>query len=214
MVWDTNDTDVDLHVIEPSGEECYYSHKNTAIGGKISRDFTRGYGPEEYLIRKAVKGTYTVRAKYFVNHQQSLAGATTIMVHIYKYYGQLDQQKEIVTLRLDGNNKTTHGQNSNTNIHPNVACDGCDMSPIKGDRYKCLFCPNVDFCQPCHSASRANNDPNHLYNHPLLCIKDSSEYSESLYLYNRSKINHTNIQCNSCFTQPIIGIRYQCICGI
>ncbi|CAF4270400.1 unnamed protein product, partial [Rotaria sordida] len=29
MVWDTNDTDVDLHVIEPTGEECYYSHKNT-----------------------------------------------------------------------------------------------------------------------------------------------------------------------------------------
>ncbi|CAF4090586.1 unnamed protein product [Rotaria sordida] len=39
-VWDTNDTDVDLHVIEPIGEECYYSHKNTAIGGMISRDFT------------------------------------------------------------------------------------------------------------------------------------------------------------------------------
>ncbi|CAF0854666.1 unnamed protein product [Rotaria sordida] len=234
MVWDTDDTDVDLHVIEPTGEECYYSHKNTAIGGMISRDFTQGYGPEEYLIRKAVKGTYTVRAKYFANHQQSLTGATTIMVHIYKYYGQLNQQKEIVTLRLDSNkemidvckvefdddikqksqNKTIHGQNSNTNIHPNVACDGCDMSPIKGDRYKCLFCPDVDFCQSCHSASRANNDPNHLYNHPLLCIKDSNEYSESLYLYNRSKINHTNIQCNSCFTQPIIGIRYQCICGI
>ncbi|CAF2882206.1 unnamed protein product, partial [Rotaria sp. Silwood2] len=35
MIWDTNDTDVDLHVIEPTGEECYYSHKNTAIGGMI-----------------------------------------------------------------------------------------------------------------------------------------------------------------------------------
>ncbi len=98
MVWDTNDTDVDLHVIEPTGEECFFSHKNTAIGGTISRDFREGYGPEEYLIRKAVKGTYTVRAKYFANHQQSLTGATTIMVHIYKYYGQSNQQKEIVTL--------------------------------------------------------------------------------------------------------------------
>ncbi|CAF1450416.1 unnamed protein product [Rotaria sp. Silwood1] len=234
MVWDTNDTDVDLHVIEPTGEECYYSHKNTAIGGMISRDFTRGYGPEEYLVRKAVKGTYKVRAKYFANHQQSLTGATTIMVHIYKYYGQSNQQKEIVTLRLDSNkemidvckvefdddvkrtsqNVTTHGQNSNMTVHENITCDGCDMSPIRGDRYKCLFCPDIDFCQSCHSASRANNDPNHLDNHPLLCIKDSKEYIESLYIHNRSKIIHTNIQCNSCFMQPIIGIRYQCICGI
>ncbi|CAF3451213.1 unnamed protein product [Rotaria sp. Silwood1] len=234
MVWDTNNTDVDLHVIEPTGEECYYAHKNTAIGGMISRDFTNGYGPEEYLIRKAVKGTYTVRAKYFANHQQSLTGATTIMVHIYKYYGQSNQQKEIVTLRLNSNqemidvckvefdddlkhkskNKAPHPKKSNTTIHSNVICDGCDMSPIKGDRYRCLFCPDIDFCESCKSASRTNYESNHQYNHPLLCIKDSSEYSESFYLLNRTDINHTNIQCNSCFMKPIIGIRYQCICGI
>jgi uncharacterized protein YfaP (DUF2135 family) len=84
MVSDTNDTDVDLHVIEPTDEECFFSHKDSAIGETISRDFTRGYGPEEYSLRKAVNGTYTVRAKYFTNHQQSLTDVTTIMVHIYK----------------------------------------------------------------------------------------------------------------------------------
>ncbi|CAF1410641.1 unnamed protein product [Rotaria sordida] len=234
MVWDTNDTDVDLHVIEPTGEECYYSHRNTAIGGMISRDFTTGYGPEEYLVRKAVKGIYTVRAKYFANHQQSLTGATTIMVHIYKYYGQSNQQKEIVTLRLSSNQemidvckvefeddikqksktKITNDQDSNMTIHSNVICDGCDMSPIKGDRYRCLFCPDIDFCQSCKSTSRINYDSNHQYNHPLLCIKDSNEYPKSIYLSNRSKINHKNKQCNSCFMKPIIGIRYKCACGI
>ncbi|CAF4325803.1 unnamed protein product, partial [Rotaria sordida] len=25
---------------------------------------------------------------------------------------------------------------------------------------------------------------------------------------------HANIQCNLCFIKPIIGIRYQCNCGI
>ncbi|CAF3461437.1 unnamed protein product [Rotaria socialis] len=234
MVWDTNDTDVDLHVIEPTGEECYYGHKHTAIGGMISRDFTTGYGPEEYLVRKAINGTYTVRAKYFANHQQSLTGATTIMVHVYKYYGQSNQQKEIVTLRLSSNqemidvckvefndnikpksdNKIMNNQNSNTNIHSHVTCDGCEMSPIKGDRYKCLFCPDVDFCQSCQSVSRTTHDPNHQYNHPLLCIKNSDEYSESVYMHNRSKIIHKNSQCNSCLTKPIIGVRYKCTCGI
>ncbi|CAF3970368.1 unnamed protein product [Rotaria sordida] len=206
MIWNTNDTDVDLHIIEPTGEECYYSHKNTAIGGMISRDFTQGYEPEEYLIRKAVKRTYIVRAKYFANHQQSLTGAATIMVHIYKYYGQSNQQKEIVTLRLSSNkemidvskvnfnddiqqisnNRVTNNQNLNTNIHLYVACDGCDMSPIKGDRYKCLFCPDIDFCQSCKSISRTNHNSTHQYNHPLLCIKDSSEYPKSVYISNRS----------------------------
>ena len=32
----------DLHVIEPTGEECMYSHRNTRIGGSLSRDFTKG----------------------------------------------------------------------------------------------------------------------------------------------------------------------------
>ncbi|CAF4068868.1 unnamed protein product, partial [Rotaria sordida] len=206
MVWDTNDTDVDLHVIEPTGEECYYSHKNTAIGGMISRYFTQGYGPEEYLVRKAVKGTYIVRAKYFANHQQSLTGAMRIMVHIYKYYGQSNQQKQIFTLRLSSNkemidvykvnfnddiqqisnNRVTNNQNLNTNIPLYVACDGCDMSPIKGDRYKCLFCPDIDFCQLCKSISRTNHNSTHQYNHPLLCIKYSSEYPKSVYISNRS----------------------------
>ncbi|CAF1647142.1 unnamed protein product, partial [Rotaria sordida] len=230
VIFDTNDTDVDLHVIEPTGEECYYSHKNTAIGGMISRDFTQGYGPEEYLVRKTVKGTYIVRAKCFANHQQSLTGAATIMVHIYKYYGQSNQQKEIVTLRLSNNqemidvckvnfnddiqqisnNTVTNNQNLNTNIHLHVTCDGCDMSPIKGDRYKYLFCPDIDFCQSYKSISRTN----HISNHPLLCIKDSSEYPKSVYLNNHNKINHKNNQCNSCFMKPIIGIRYKCTCGL
>jgi hypothetical protein len=228
MVWDTDDTDVDLHVIEPTGEECFYSHKNTAIGGTISRDFRNGYGPEEYLLRKAVKGTYQVRAKYFANHQQSLTGATTIMVHIYKYYGQINQQKEIVTLRLSSNKeiidvsqvqfnddiKQTLPNNSNMTIHPNVTCDGCNMSPIKGDRYKCFFCLDVDFCQSCKSISQANNDPKHLYNQPLLCIKDSNDYPNSIYIHNRSELRHRNIQCHSCMINPIIGIRDRCSCGI
>ncbi|CAF4730759.1 unnamed protein product, partial [Rotaria sp. Silwood2] len=142
---------VDLHVIEATGEECHYFHKHTAIGGIISHDFTTGYESEEYLIRKAVKGTYIVCAKYFTNHQLSLTGATTIMVHIYKYYGQSNQYKEIVKLRLSSSKKmtdvckmnfsddiklklentVTHDQNSNTNILLNITCDGCEMSTIK-----------------------------------------------------------------------------------
>jgi hypothetical protein len=107
------------------------------------------------------------------------------MVHIYKYYGRSNQEKEIVTLRLSSNQeiidvykvefgdetkKDSQKQNSNVSIHEKVTCDGCDMSPIKGDRYKCLFCSDVDFCQICKSTSRTKHEKNHSYNHPLLCI--------------------------------------------
>ena len=50
MSWDADATDMDLHVVEPSGEEAFYSHNRTTIGGLVSRDFTQGYGPEEYMV--------------------------------------------------------------------------------------------------------------------------------------------------------------------
>ena len=56
IFWNTDGTDVDLHVVEPSGEECFYQHTQTASGGHISRDVTTGYGPELYLLPKAPSG--------------------------------------------------------------------------------------------------------------------------------------------------------------
>jgi len=101
MAWDTDDTDVDLHVVEPDGTECYYGHNRTTMGGLVSRDFTHGYGPEEYLIRKAVPGKYQVRAKYFANHKQSLTGGTTILLHIFTNYGRPKLEKSFkTTIRL------------------------------------------------------------------------------------------------------------------
>ncbi|CAD7923936.1 unnamed protein product [Amoebophrya sp. A120] len=51
LAWDTDKTDLDLHVIEPTGEEVYYGNRESAMGGYLSRDFTQGYGPEVYLLK-------------------------------------------------------------------------------------------------------------------------------------------------------------------
>jgi uncharacterized protein YfaP (DUF2135 family) len=45
---------MDLWVIEPTGEKCYYSHPSTKIGGRLSKDLTGGYGPEEYMVKNAL----------------------------------------------------------------------------------------------------------------------------------------------------------------
>src|SRR5205085_6237154 len=65
LTWDADLTDVDLWLIEPSGEKCVYDHNRTTIGGLLSRDFTQGYGPEEYCLRRAMAGEYKIQANYY-----------------------------------------------------------------------------------------------------------------------------------------------------
>lgn len=81
--WNQMDTDIDMHVIEPTGEECFFGHKNTALGARFSKDFTQGYGPEQYLLRNAVKGKYQIRTNYYGESTLSQNGPATVMVEIY-----------------------------------------------------------------------------------------------------------------------------------
>ncbi|UJR16631.1 hypothetical protein I4U23_003531 [Adineta vaga] len=117
---------------------------------------------------------------------------------------------KVQQLAQDAIRKANALNTTNERIHVSVNCDACNISPIKGDRYKCVFCPNIDFCQSCHSNKRTNH-PSH---HPLLCINDSNEFLQSIHIMNRSQLYHTNIQCNLCLMNPIIGVRYKCFCGI
>ena len=39
--------------------------------------------------------------------------------------------------------------NKNNTIHRYVTCDHCHKSPITGNRYKCLVCPDYDHCHEC-----------------------------------------------------------------
>lgn len=98
--WDADNTDVDLWVTEPNQEKCMYSYKLTSNGGRISNDFTQGYGPEEYLICKAPKGTYQIQAHYFGNHRPTLSGKAILTVQFYQYYGTPYEVKREVTRRL------------------------------------------------------------------------------------------------------------------
>ena len=101
MSWDADETDIDLHVLEPNGEEAYYRNRRTAEGGFVSEDVTTGYGPEEYLKKDLESGTYKVLSNYFASHQTSLTGATTVSVTIYTNWGSANETQQIQTLRLD-----------------------------------------------------------------------------------------------------------------
>ena len=102
LTWDADNTDMDLWVTDPNGEKCFYSHRNTKIGGHMSPDYTGGYGPEEFLLKRAQPGKYLVHVNYYGNRQQVIAGATTVQMEMTTDFGKPIAKTEAVTLRLQG----------------------------------------------------------------------------------------------------------------
>ncbi|MDA0722870.1 MAG: DUF2135 domain-containing protein, partial [Verrucomicrobia bacterium] len=102
LTWDADNTDMDLWVTDPNGEKCFYSHRNTKIGGHMSPDYTGGYGPEEFLLKRAQPGKYLVHVNYYGNRRQVIAGATTVQLEMTTDFGKPHAKTEAVTLRLQG----------------------------------------------------------------------------------------------------------------
>ncbi|HWO21310.1 MAG TPA: DUF2135 domain-containing protein [Kofleriaceae bacterium] len=100
ITWNTDNTDVDLHVTEPSGEECYYEHRQTAIGGALTQDVTQGYGPEMYVLPRAPKGRYAIRAHYFASDRNRTSARTKVYVTIFEGWGTPAERvrERVVTL--------------------------------------------------------------------------------------------------------------------
>ncbi len=98
--WNMNSTDIDLHVTDPNGETCSYSNRSTATGGRISRDITQGYGPEQFMIKKALKGKYKVYVNYFGDSQVKKEGPSTVMIEVYTNYGKANQKGMVTCTQL------------------------------------------------------------------------------------------------------------------
>ena len=101
IAWDADNTDIDLHVVEPGGEEAFYGHNRTERGGLVSHDITDGYGPEEYLIAKAPAGDYGIFCNYFASHQQTVLGPATVTATIFTNWGRADEKRQTLAIRLD-----------------------------------------------------------------------------------------------------------------
>jgi Ca-activated chloride channel family protein len=82
-MWDSDYTDVDLHIVEPSGEEVFYSHRNSAKGGLLHDDVTSGFGPETYTLPKLDAGTYQIVLTYYAGDETRYSLQTLAHVIIY-----------------------------------------------------------------------------------------------------------------------------------
>lgn len=101
LSWDADNCDIDLWVIDPRNEKCMYNNQNTRIGGHLSHDLTGGYGPEEFLLKKAFPGDYKVKVNYFGDRQQRVTGSTTVYVDMYTNFGRPNEKKQSTILKLD-----------------------------------------------------------------------------------------------------------------
>lgn len=102
LAWDADNTDIDLWVTDPNGEKAFYGNQLTWQGGRMSQDFTGGYGPEEFSLKLAKPGRYKVEAQFYGHRQQIVAGATTLQLSLFTRFGSREQQHKSVTLRLKG----------------------------------------------------------------------------------------------------------------
>lgn len=106
MNWNKDMTDIDLWVTDPNGEKCFYGHRTTGIGGRMSEDVTQGFGPEQFMLKKAIKGKYKIETNFFGERQMSISGPTTISAEIYLMYSSGKQVKKMITFQ---NNKPNSG---------------------------------------------------------------------------------------------------------
>jgi len=100
LAWDADNTDVDLHVIDPNGEEVYFGHARSRQGGAITRDATGGYGPEEFALRVAKPGRYRIEAQFYGHRQQVLLSSTGLMLWLSSGWGTDRQEDRRTTVRL------------------------------------------------------------------------------------------------------------------
>jgi Flp pilus assembly protein TadD len=82
-MWDSNYTDVDLHIVEPGGEEVYYGHDKSAKGGLLHDDVQSGFGPETYTLPKLAHGTYQIVLTYYAGDITRFSLQTLAHVIVY-----------------------------------------------------------------------------------------------------------------------------------
>jgi hypothetical protein len=101
ITWNTDRTDVDLHVVEPGGEECYYENRTTRSGGSMTQDVTQGYGPEMYTLPNAKSGAYKIRVKYFSQDASRASTRTKVAITVIEGWGTQQERttRKTVTLR-------------------------------------------------------------------------------------------------------------------
>ena len=100
LVWDADETDMDLWVVDPNGQSARFDFPLTYQGGKLSRDFASGYGPEEFDLRRAKPGKYAIKINYFGDRRPQALGPVTARLKIFTGFGTSAQKEKVLVVHL------------------------------------------------------------------------------------------------------------------
>ncbi|CAK4080488.1 unnamed protein product [Aphanomyces euteiches] len=81
--------------------------------------------------------------------------------------------------------------------HDGVTCDGCNMTPLEGVRYKSTVVDDFDLCASCEASGKwaATHEPFIKYTNPKKVTRPDNI--------------HENIICDGCNVRPIVGARFK-----
>jgi len=108
LSWDSDNTDLDLHLVTPDGGHVWYGERALVNGAALDVDVTGGYGPEMIASPTPLKGEYLV----YVNYYGGGRGAdgdpdqalTTAQVTLISGEGSADEKLEsfLIPMRAPG----------------------------------------------------------------------------------------------------------------
>ena len=107
LTWHQTQTDLDLHVIDPNGEEIYWNHLSSKSGGRLLRDMQSGPNAVEVISwginsdRKGPNGSYKVYVVAYSLLKVSTSFSVAILESVdqpwWYFNGEVNQyQKHLV----------------------------------------------------------------------------------------------------------------------
>ena len=102
LSWDTDNTDLDLHVVTPDGEHAWYGNTVLKNSGALDMDVTTGYGPEIFAMPAPIHGRYQVYINYYGGRSET--ELTTAQLTLITDEGSVNEKQEtfIVPMRNAG----------------------------------------------------------------------------------------------------------------
>jgi uncharacterized protein YfaP (DUF2135 family) len=99
LSWDSDGTDLDLHVVSPDGQHAWYGNRAVANGGALDVDVTTGYGPEIYANPTPPQGVYHVYVNYY-GTGRGRQDVTTAQVAIVTQEGTGSEKREVIQVPM------------------------------------------------------------------------------------------------------------------
>ncbi|ELN2578726.1 DUF2135 domain-containing protein [Enterobacter kobei] len=98
LSWDSDNTDLDLHVVTPDGQHAWYANRNLENGGSLDMDVTTGYGPEIFSTPTPVKGPWLVYVNYYGGAGSQIL--TTARISVITNEGSPNEKQETFTVPM------------------------------------------------------------------------------------------------------------------